>query len=272
MELLKTDPPRILQGQLDPLDFPRLTREKYNLDAIEIESSLYFGQVDNIEYFKEFKQRCNDYEVKCLFISNVWGGNLAATGSIKPKDVAERYFKWVDICEFLGCHSLMVNVNGRKGDKATIRDAAIEGLGRLVEYAERSKIHIIFENHNWYSADPFWLSDIVKSVNNPFCMLNVDFGNFCEEGWRNGECRGQHDPYEGVQLLMPFAKAVSAKTIEFDVNGNETLIDYTRMLQIVKKSRYKGYLGIEYSGDQYPDHDGIMKTLALIDRTSQKLR
>ncbi len=266
LDLLKKDPGRILQGELDPLDFPKLTREKYDLEAIEIEASLYYGQVNNINYFKEFKKRCEDYGVKSLFISNVWGGNLAGSGNVKPKEVAKNYYKWVDLCEFLGCHSLMVAVNGRTGDREAVKDAATEGLCTLVEYAEKCNIHIIIENHNWYSADPYWLIDIIESVNSTYCKLNVDFGNFCEYGWRNGECYGQHDPYEGVKLLMPFANAVSAKTIQFDEKGNEKNIDYSRMLKIVEESAYTGYLGIEYSGDQFSDHEGIIKTIELINR------
>lgn len=271
---LRSDPVRILQGESDPMDFPRIARDVYGLDAIEIEASLYFAHVDNRDYFKQFKSRCEDNGVKCLMISNGWSGNLGSTTSNrKPQETAVNYFKWVDIAEFLNCNSLVVEVNGRTGDKQTVKEAAVAGLAALVEYSSKARVNILIENHNWFSGDPVWLTDIIKSVNHPFCNLNVDFGNFCQKGWRNDECLDQYNnPYEAVKLMMPFAKAVSAKTIKFDENGNEVLIDYGRMLQIVRDAGYTGYLGIEYSGDQYENEKGIRLTLDLIERTARHIR
>lgn len=270
---LQTDPASVLQGEFDPLDFPEITRKKFSLDAIELEASLYFAHASDMNYFQEFKNRCNAEGIKCLFISNVWSGNLGSTNNDrKPKEIAENYFKWVDIAGFLGCHSLMVNVNSRGGDKQIIKKAAVEGLGRLVDYSEKQNIHILIENHNWYSADPVWLVDIIREVNNPFCKFNVDFGNFCQKGWRNAECIEPLDPYEGVKLMMPYAKAISAKTMKFDEKGNESFIDYTRMLSIVRDSGYNGYLGIEYSGDQFPYEKGVKMTIDLINRTYKKYK
>lgn len=270
-KLLHSNPAKILQGSLDPLDFPKLTRELYDLDAIEIEASLYFSRVDDIAYFREFKKRCNDYGVRCLFISNVWSGNLAGLGNTSPKAMAERYYRWVDLCAFLGCHSLMVNINGRKGDREVLKQNAIESLRILTEFSAKQNVHIITENHNWYSADPYWLSDIMDAVNHPYCGLNVDLGNFCGKGWRSGICEEPFDFYEGVKLLMPYARAVSAKTMHFDEDGNERNIDYYRMLRIIKDSGYDGYLGIEYSGDQFSNHEGIVRTLELINKASKQL-
>ena len=112
----------------------------------------------------------------------------------------------------------MVNVNGRRGDKHEVQEAGIEGLNVLAEYAQKSEINILMENHSGFSTDPKWLCDIIKAVNNPYCNLNVDFGNFCAKG-RDGECTEQYDPYEGVKLMMPYAKAISASSKEFDSEG-----------------------------------------------------
>lgn len=65
---------------------------------------------------------------------------------------------------------------------------------------------------------------------------------------------------------MPYAKAVSAKSYNFDVNGNEPDVDFDRLLKIVADAGYSGYLGIEYEGDQLSEFDGIRATIALINR------
>ena len=84
-------------------------------------------------------------------------------------------------------------------------------------------------------------------------------------------CVEQYDRYKGVEELMPFAKGVSAKSYEFDANGNCTESDYARLLPIVKKAGYKGYIGIEYEGDKLSEAEGIRATKALLERVGASL-
>jgi hypothetical protein len=79
-------------------------------------------------------------------------------------------------------------------------------------------------------------------------------------------CVEEYDRYQGVEELMPFAKAVSAKSYDFDAAGNETTIDFQRMVRIVKKSGYKGFLGIEYEGSRLSEAEGIKATKKLLER------
>jgi hypothetical protein len=100
------------------------------------------------------------------------------------------------------------------------------------------------------------------------CGTLPDFGNFCIERkdgnpW-SGPCIEEYDRYQGVKELMPFAKAVSAKSYDFDEQGN-TIINYDKMLDIVKDSGYSEYIGIEYEGEDADEKLGILRTKALLD-------
>lgn len=263
---LRTDPASIVKGPLDPLDFPVLTRTRYGLDAIELEASLYYAHARDAAYWRRLRQRCDDADVTCLLIANVWAGNLATVERAQRGAVAREYHPWIDAAAILGCHSVMVNVNARRGDRQALGAAAIEELSALLEYSRKSQVGVLVENHGWYSSYVPWLIDIVRGVNDPLCKLTVDLGNFCRT-WRGAECVDQqYDPYAGVALMLPYARAVSAKTIRFDAHGNETLIDYSRMLRIIRESGYRGYLGIEYAGDELPADEGIRKSIDLITR------
>ena len=61
-----------------------------------------------------------------------------------------------------------------------------------------------------------------------------DFGNFCIER-KEQECVYDYDRYQGMSELMPFAKALSAKSHTFDEQGNETQSDFFKMIEIAKK-------------------------------------
>ena len=71
---------------------------------------------------------------------------------------------------------------------------------------------------------------------------------------------------------MPFAKAVSAKSYGFDESGNETTIDYARVLKIVTDAGYNGWVGIEYEGDDHSEEEGIQLTRQLLERVRQQLK
>jgi hypothetical protein len=76
----------------------------------------------------------------------------------------------------------------------------------------------------------------------------------------------EYDRYKGVTEMMPYAKAVSAKSHEFDEDGNEIHTDYVRMLRIVTDAGYQGHLGVEYEGSKHSEPDGILLTKRLIER------
>ena len=72
-----------------------------------------------------------------------------------------------------------------------------------------------------------------------------------------------------MKELLPFARGVSAKSYDFDEQGNETTINYSKMMDIVKASDYAGYIGVEYEGTRLSEDDGIRATKALLDKLIQ---
>jgi sugar phosphate isomerase/epimerase len=114
---------------------------------------------------------------------------------------------------------------------------------------------VIVENHGGLSSNGKWLAGVMKRVGNPRCGTLPDFGNF-----------GDYDRYLGVEELMPFAKAVSAKSYDFDEKGDETKIDYRRMMKIVLAAGYRGWVGIEYEGKRLSKRDGVAATKKLLER------
>jgi hypothetical protein len=97
-----------------------------------------------------------------------------------------------------------------------------------------------------------------------------DFGNWClsaKWGSTQIECEQAYDRYQGVAEFMPYAKAVSAKSYNFNGNGEDRIIDYSKLLKVVKEAGYNGYIGIEYEGTELSEPDGIRATKSLIEKT-----
>lgn len=249
----------IFGGRMTNLDFPRVARREFGIEAIEFVNQFFFDKARDEAYLKELKKRCEDEGVRPLLIMCDREGALGDPDPAKREQAVKNHYKWVDAARFLGCHSIRVNAQSRGSYEEQLKLAA-DGLARLTEYGASQKINILVENHGGLSSNGKWLAAVIERVNSPWCGTLPDFGN-----WRD------YDKYQGVKELMPYAKAVSAKSYDFDEQGNETTIDYYRMMKIVLDAGYHGYVGIEYEGRRLPEPQGIMATKRLLERVREKL-
>lgn len=256
----------IFGGQLDPLDFARVARSDFGIDAVEYVNQFYKGKGEDRAYLRELKKRADDHGVKSVLIMCDGEGALGDPDEARRKQAVENHYKWVEAARFLGCHSIRVNAASRGSYEEQARLAA-DGLRRLVEFADGVGINVIVENHGGLSSNGAWLAEVIRRVDHPRAGTLPDFGNFRissnPEQW--------YDRYKGVAELMPFAKGVSAKSHAFDEQGNETGTDYRRMLKIVLDAGYRGYIGIEYEGSQLSEPEGIRATKRLLERLREEL-
>jgi L-ribulose-5-phosphate 3-epimerase len=243
----------IFGGDMTNLDFPKVAREKYGIDAIEYVNQFFKDKAKDAKYLAELKQICKDQGVKSVLIMCDGEGATGDPDAAKRTQAVENHYKWVDAAKYLGCHSIRVNAQSR-GAREEQAKLCADGLARLGEYGAKVGINVIVENHGGISSHGDWLADVMRRVN----MKNVgtlpDFGNFYE-----------YDRYQGVEDLMPFAKGVSAKSNDFGPDGNELNMDYYRLLGIVKQAGYRGRIGIEYEGNRLSEHNGILKTKAILE-------
>lgn len=248
---------QIRSGKLTPLDFAAKVKKDFDINAVEYVNQFFMDRAQDKSYLNSMRTRADDNGVKSLLIMVDAEGPLASPDNKERLLAVERHQKWVTAANTLGCHSLRVNLAGQAcADDWKI--AAVDGLGRLSEFAKDYDINIIVENHGGYSSNGKYLSDVIKQVDKDNCGTLPDFGNF-----------GDYDRYQGIKELMPFAKGVSAKSFAFDEQGNETSIDFHKMLKIVKDSGYQGHIGIEYEGDNDDEDQGILATKRLLERLAQ---
>src|SRR5690606_13483897 len=205
-------------------------------------------------------------------------GDLAVSNKVERDEAIRRHSMWVDAAADLGCSSVRVNLFGGEAEKdpKVWHENSVDGLGRLAEYAATKNINVIVENHGGLSSDAGKVVEVIKAINLPNCGTLPDFGNFCvkrESGERwGGECIEQYDIYKGTEELMPYAKGVSAKAYDFDSLGYETTIDYAKMMKIIKDSGFKGFIGVEYEGNNLNEEEGILATKALLLKTAEEIK
>jgi sugar phosphate isomerase/epimerase len=251
-------------GEKDPLDFPVMARNLFGIGAVEYVNTFFYEKAEDREYLSELKNRCEGEGVKSVLIMVDSEGNLGNPDDDQRMQAVRNHYRWVEAAHYLGCHSIRVNARSQGTWDEQMKLAA-DGLHSLCEFAEKSGLSVIVENHGGLSSNGKWLSGVMEMVDHPSCGTLPDFGNFKIQ---DGE---EYDRYLGTEELMPWARGVSAKSYDFDEEGNETTIDYYRMLKIVRDAGYTGYVGIEYEGKRLSEPDGILATKALLEKVGAEL-
>lgn len=254
----------IFGGDMDHLNFAALAMKNYGIGAVEYVNQFFKDKAKDNTYLKDMKQRADDANVKSLLIMCDGEGRLGDPDEAQRMQAVQNHHKWVEAAKYLGCHSIRVNA-ASAGEYEEQQKLAADGLRKLTEYGDKSEINVIVENHGGLSSNGKWLTGVMKLVDHPRCGTLPDFGNF------RVSSDEEYDRYKGVTELMPFAKAVSAKSHEFDKAGNEVRTDYLKMMKIVIDAGYGGYVGIEYEGSQLGEDEGIKATKILLEKVREQL-
>lgn len=274
----------IREGDLSPYDFAAKAKA-WGFEGLEYVSQLYTNEINSFDnemdgintVVARLKQESDKHGLTNLIMMVDLPGDEGALCHPDPEvriAAIQNHHKWIDATAGLGCHSTRVNLFGTR-DRDQWKALATESLTALCEYGKEQGVNIIVENHGWLSSDAALLAEVMTAVNMDNCGTLPDFGNFCVErdgeGNWGGDCIKEYDRYQGTKELMPFAKGVSAKSHNFNVEGEETATDYKKMLTIVKDAGYTGFIGVEYEGDELSEEEGILATKQLLLETAKTL-
>lgn len=259
----------LFAGRLTTLDFPAYAKDHFGIAHVEYVNQFFAEKAGDVAFLDALKRRCDEHGVESVLLMVDGEGSLADSDSAARRRAVENHFKWVAAAARLGCASIRVNLHGVDSQEEW-QKLSVDSLAALCAFGAAHRINILVENHGGLSSHGRLLSEVVRRVDSPYCGTLPDFGNFClrrEKGdlWES-PCVEEYDRYRGVEEMLPYAKGLSAKSLRFDPQGNETTIDYGRMLGLAKAAGYSGYIGIEYEGGELGEDEGIRATLALLER------
>lgn len=259
----------LFDKKMDHLEFAAKSRS-FGFEGVEYVNGFFKDKAKDMSYLKEMKSRADSEGQENILIMIDGEGAMADPDDEKRLQAIQNHYKWVEAAHFLGCHSIRVNLAGGI-DKAEAVKASLDSLTKLSDFSKDSGINILVENHGGFSSNGEWMTEVFSQIKNNNCGTLPDFGNFCVTKDKEGNCLEAYDRYKGMKELLPFAKAVSAKSYDFNENGEDILIDYYKIMKMVKDSGYKSFVGIEYEGTVMPEEKGIELTRDLLIRVGKQL-
>ena len=220
----------IKAGKWKTLDFPKIAREDFGINAIEFVNTLF--EVPTVNYLNTLKQNAADNGVTMVLIMVDDEGDACASSGEERKQFRINHHKWIDIAHYLGCHAIRTNCRGTEDvSKEDALKRASETYRLLLEYSTEADVKVLIENHGGISNDGDWIVALMKEVDHPL------FGTYPD--WR--EPSTDFDNYNYLQKTVPFAKGMSYR--------NQPTEELTaKMIGLCKNAGYHGWYGIESDG------------------------
>lgn len=253
-------------GKKDKMRFAAITKREFGINAVEYVNQFYLEGF-NQSVTKELKAVSDGEGVRNVLIMCDRCGRLGDPDAAKQKQSVEDHIPWLEAAQTLGCHAIRVNAFSEKTESyGTQLDRTADGLRRLCEIGDTYGLNVIVEPHGGLSSNGAWLAALMDLVGHPRVGTLPDFANYGSkrEGW-------SYDYYLGTAQSMPYAKGVSAKAFHFDANGEESTMDFRRLMQIVKDAEFTGFVGVEYEGKKIDEDTGIKLTRDLLVKLGGRL-
>ena len=204
-------------------------------------TSYYFPPNADNEFLLKIKRHAM---VRGVTISGTAVGNTFThpEGKNREREIA-LVKKWIDNAAVMGAPHIRIfagsaprGVNRNEAKAFCI--SAIEECGKL---AAEKGVFMGIENHGGIVEEPKELLDIVRTVKTPWVGINLDTGNFHTD-----------DPYRDLELCAPYAVNVQIKSEVRRRRGETEPADLKRMIGILRKANYQGFVALEYEAQPDP--------------------
>ena len=127
----------------------------------------------------------------------------------------------------------------------------VDGLQQCLAKAEECGVVLGLENHWGLGRNAAGVNRVVDTVNSPWLQVTLDTGNFLE------------DMYEQMDAIASRAVLVQAKTYFGGGTWYTLDIDYDRVAAILRKHQYRGYVSLEFEGNE-DAMTAVPKSLSLL--------
>ena len=230
------------EGKIDLFDMLDFCA-KYDFDAIDPTGYYFPGypEVPSDEYIYKFKRQA------FLLGLNISGtgvrNDFTYTDSAKRNEDIALIKKWIVVAAKMGSPNLRIFA-GTTNHEGYSREQVFEWMARDIkeccDFAKDYGVMIAIQNHNDFLKTAADVNQIIEMVNSDWLGLNLDIGSY-----------RVNDPYEEIAKNIQHAITWQIKENVW-IDGKETPTDFVKLLKIIKKGAYRGYLLLETLGKGDP--------------------
>lgn len=224
-------------GQMSMQDF---IREIVKMGSVGADMTVYWFKSTDPAYLNDLRHLA--FKSGVPFSGAACGSSMVQATTAKRQEVLADIKKWVDVTDSLGASHLRV-FGGKLPSGATVKqgtDWVVEVMKPAVEYSSRKGITLGIEDHGGVTQNADVCLEIMRRVDSPYAGINLDITHFI--------ATGSEDPYSQIKACIPYATHTHIRD-HFD---DGTPIDMDRVWRMFRDGGYKGYMSVEYEGNEDP--------------------
>jgi sugar phosphate isomerase/epimerase len=234
------------RDQLDGKKPPAMTLDDfvdlaatYGVDAVE-PTSYYFKDTSR-EYLARLKGRCTRLGLDIS--GGAVGNRFTESDPAKLREEIRKTKEWTERYALLGAKTMRIFAGNAVKDESLeqTRRRCIDAIMEVCDHAARFGIYMALENHGGIVSTAQDLLAIVRAVRHDWFGVNLDTGNFHTD-----------DPYADLAIAAPYAVTVQVKTEIQRQGKKKEPADLAKVVEILKKANYRGYLALEYEAPEDP--------------------
>lgn len=240
-------------GSLDALDFPKFTVDEFGIYAIDLwEGGMPKDKLDDSKYLATMRKKAEQAGTDLFLLMS---GALDASEKKRQVSTAKISASF-DRAVQLGAPMVRVFLKAPGTDPVAGLQASLEALKPLADEAAKKNLTIAIEpGASSLSQKGAFLTEVATELKHPALKLMPDFGKL------------KDNVYKGTQAMLPHTVTVSCKMHSFDKEGNQPDFNYPRLMKMIKASKYKGILAIEWEGSALEPIPGVKASKKLIEKS-----
>jgi sugar phosphate isomerase/epimerase len=208
-----------------------------NIEALDITGYYFptYPEVPSDEYIYELKRKAFSLGID-ISGTGIRNNFASPDPAIRAADV-ERAKKWIIVAEKLGAPVIRLFAGeipkGYENKWDEVAGWMIECFKECAAFGAQHGVIIGIQNHGDMIKTAEQCFKVVKAVNSKWAGIILDTGNFKVD-----------DPYADIEAVIPIAVNWQMKESVLG-NTSEVKTDYLRLMKIIKKSGYRGYIPVE---------------------------
>ena len=231
---------------------------KCNFDAVDVTGYFFPGYPDapDDKYIIALKRHAFDLGL-AISGTGVRNDFTAADKSVRDEGV-KRLKTWIEVAAKLGApvvrafaDSQAPYKNWQEAAKNAPREAVetwlADSLRECAEHGEKFGVIVTVQNHGDFISTGEQHLSLLKRVDHPYCSAMVDTGKY-----------NTPDPYADIALMTPYAVTWQIKEL-IGTEGSSPRTDMMKLLTIIRKAGYRGYLPIETLASGRKGYDSFVE-------------
>lgn len=260
---IKNAPHKLYAGTLDPFDFPSRAAE-LGFNEVDLLNTCFLGYRQNEYYLNRYIEALESTRVTANIMLIDECGLLGDSDTEKRRESIKFHKKWIGIASLLNCKAVRVNAHG-KGSFLKQQQYIVQSLQILADYAAEHDCMLLVENYGGLSGHIDWLTETINKADHKNLKVLLDTDNFSYSMKTLWEKEFRFNRYEGIKKLLPLSYAMNVKAHDFNQQGRETRIDYSRISEIISAGDFSGTLSVKYEGKNIVEEEGILATKRMVE-------